>query len=114
MRILNLPSIAYRRSRGDMIEVYKILHDAYTTNKDILKVKTAITRGPALKLEKHRFNNNVRKMAFSVRVASPWNSLPDNVTAAPSLNAFKNRLDHHWRGFMYSMEPPAIPGYYAV
>jgi len=25
-----------------------------------------------------------------------WNSLPDVVVTAPSLNIFKNRLDKHW------------------
>ena len=34
MRVLDLPSLEYRRMRGDMIEVYKIthgLHDPLTT-----------------------------------------------------------------------------------
>ena len=26
-----------------------------------------------------------------------WNSLPNNVVNAPSVNAFKNRLDKYWK-----------------
>jgi hypothetical protein len=34
----------------------------------------------------------------SVRIAKYWNKLPDNITNAPSTNAFKNRLiDKHWK-----------------
>ena len=29
LRALNIPSLEYRRSRGDMIETYKILHTIY-------------------------------------------------------------------------------------
>ena len=29
LKKLNLPTLKYRRQRGDMIEVYKILHDIY-------------------------------------------------------------------------------------
>jgi len=32
LKILNLPSLVYRRVRGDMIEVYKFLHDLYTVD----------------------------------------------------------------------------------
>ncbi|KAK3757931.1 hypothetical protein RRG08_058245 [Elysia crispata] len=38
----------------------------------------------------------VRSNFFSERVVSGWNSLPESVLSAPSVNAFKNRLDSHW------------------
>jgi len=31
-----------------------------------------------------------------MHVTNLWNSLPDTVVAAPSLNICKNRLDKHW------------------
>ena len=31
LKALNLPTLAYRRTRGDMIETYKILNDKYDT-----------------------------------------------------------------------------------
>ena len=44
-----------------------------------------------------RFNTAVRKNSYSVRIAKYWNKLSDNITNAPSINAFKNRLDKHWK-----------------
>jgi len=32
LKKLNLPTLKYRRHRGDMIEVYKILHGIYDTD----------------------------------------------------------------------------------
>ena len=45
----------------------------------------------------HHYNvaNNIRKYSFVSRVADIWNSLPDYVVEADSLNAFKNRLDNY-------------------
>ena len=34
-----------------------------------------------------------------------WNVLPDHVVEAPSVNAFKGRLDRHWQGLRYHMYP---------
>ena len=45
LRILKLPSIAYRRSWGDMIEVYKLLTEKYSTNKGLLKITETIVQG---------------------------------------------------------------------
>ena len=54
-------------------------------------------RGNNKKLFVQRSRLDIRKHNFSVRVAKTWNSLPDAVVEAPSLNAFKNRLDTRWR-----------------
>ncbi len=39
---------------------------------------------------------NLTKHFFNRRVTNTWNALPHNIVLAPSLNAFKNRLDSHW------------------
>ena len=39
---------------------------------------------------------NCRKYFFSHRSVGEWNQLPQEVIDAPSVNAFKNRLDHFW------------------
>ena len=36
------------------------------------------------------------RLQFSYRVTSLWNCLPEEVMSAPSLNAFKARLDNYW------------------
>ena len=33
---------------------------------------------------------------FTQRVVGPWNSLPEQVISAPTLNSFKTRLDKQW------------------
>ena len=96
LRILRLPSIAYPRSRGDMIEVYILLTGKYSTNEGLLKIsRNSSTRGYHLKLEKQRFRLQIRKHSFPIRVVNPSNSLPKHVVLAPTLYTFKNRLDRY-------------------
>ena len=39
---------------------------------------------------------DLRKCCFSNRVRTLWNSLPDIVVKAESVNSFKRRLDRFW------------------
>ena len=95
---LDIPSMAYRRSRGDMIEVYKYTHGIYKVKVQPVTVdRTSITRGHSYKLQKPRCNNATRQHFFSNRVVDTWNKLPDTVVTAPSLNSFKTRLDILWK-----------------
>jgi hypothetical protein len=98
LKFLKLPTLSYRRLRGDMIEVYKILTNKVNTN-ELLQLglsKCTNTRGNALKLDTIRTKYDIRKHFFSVRIVSVWNSLPDCVINALTTNAFKNALDKHW------------------
>ena len=36
LKRMDLPSLRYRRFRGDMIETYKYTHSKYTVNEDLL------------------------------------------------------------------------------
>jgi len=38
----------------------------------------------------------LRKYSFCARVVNIWNSLPNEVVEANTVNVFKNRLDKHW------------------
>jgi len=51
------------------------------------------TRGNGSKLEEGRFRLIIREKTFTVRVVRDWNTLPSKGVDAPSLEAFKARLD---------------------
>ena len=70
---LKLPSLYYRRMRGDLIEVFKIVHGIYdpiTTKSLLTRVSdSSITRKHnKFKLTKQRTNKNGYKYFFTNRV----------------------------------------------
>ena len=71
-------------------------HENYDIEPLLKQDKDRSRRGHSLKLTMSGSTKEVRHNYFSIRVVSKWNSLPDSVVSAPSLNAFKNRLDKHW------------------
>ena len=82
---LKLPTLRYRRTRGDMIEVYKILTElgyCRSGNLELELHKKSVTRGHNLKLVNSKCHYDLRKYSFAVRVVNIWNSLPDSVISA--------------------------------
>jgi len=49
-----------------------------------------------MRLEKSRVKYDLRKFSFSNRVVNIWNSFPNWVVSANTVNAFKARLDKFW------------------
>ena len=91
---IKLPTLVYRRIRGDMINVFKYLHSSYLVNQNFLiKANDTTTRWNTLKLVKVHNRTLRRQGCFSQRVVDWWNSLPETVVQAPSVNTFKNRFD---------------------
>jgi len=81
-----------------MIEVFKTVHIFYYS-RAVIKLNFysfSTARGNKFKLQKFNCHYNIRKYLFVSRVVNIWNSLPDHVVEADSLNAFKNRLDKYW------------------
>ena len=98
---LNLPTLAYRRLRGNMIETYKHFHEYDPSilppsfcplNRHSHSHKYQLQ--PIRPLDGER---GVHQNSFCCRVVDTWNSLPCSVVDAPTLDTFKNRLDDHWK-----------------
>ncbi len=108
LKQLRLPSLVYRRHRGDMIQTYKIMHHKYDLDeKQFFKTPTdGRTRGHSYKLFKERSETAVRRNFFSRRVIDLWNELPESVVSAKDVDVFKQRLDSHWlnRDWLYDFE----------
>ena len=94
---LQLPSLSYRRYRGDMITTYKILNNLIAIDpKDFFEFSPMqSTRGHEQKLYKHLSKSFLRRNFFSNRIINSWNSLPPYVIKSTTLISFKNNLDLH-------------------
>jgi len=66
------------------------------------------TRGKRQKLEHQKFQTNMRKNFFTVRMTEHWNRLPKEVVKSPSLEIFKICLDLTWA--TYCREPALAEG----
>jgi len=107
LRCMDLPSLLYRQLRGDAIETYKYLHGQYRTNYLSLfymfdPQSGVSTRGHSLKLQKRDCKSMLRANVLGVRIVNFWNSLPENVVSAESVNCFKSRFDCHCQHLRYS------------
>jgi len=99
LKTLKLHSLQQRRLRGDLIETYKILTGKERVDSQLFCQSATDShnlRGHSLKLFLPRCSTTARRTFFSTTVVSHWNSLPHHVVKAPSVNAFKNRLDKYW------------------
>jgi ribonucleases P/MRP protein subunit RPP40 len=100
LKKMNLPTLVYRRERGDAIEVYKYMHGKYSVDDTTIlprqQNKGMTTRGHDLKLLKRNCHGQIRANFFGYRVVNHWNSLPREVVHASSVNCFKGRYDR-WR-----------------
>ena len=102
LAFLKLPSLEFRRLRGCLIEVYKILHGFYDTKTttNLFQLASSSTRGHNFKLTKHATNTNIFKNYFTNSMINTWNNLSKETVNAPSVNAFKNRIDRELRDYM--------------
>ena len=100
---VGLSTLEDRRVRGDMIQVWKILHgkedvDAGTWFQMAAAGATHATRqaGHPLNIVKPRARLELRNNFFSVRICDKWNGLPNSIREAKSINSFKNAYDEHY------------------
>ena len=98
---LDLPTLLFRRRRGDTIEMFKHFH---TYDKATLAPSFKPRERPS---RKHRFQlytpqekdglTGPQSNFFFQRTTKMWNDLPSYVVDADNVNQFKNRLDEIWK-----------------
>ena len=109
---LKLPSLTYRRLRGDMIETYKHFR---SYDKDILPPAFRSRNRPSRthSYQLHRMKpsdgeRGVQNNSFYYRIADTWNNLPSDVVEAPTIDTFKNRLDKFWKDLPLKFDHTSI------
>ena len=102
LRCLGLPSLKYRRLRGDMIMTYNILHGYLDIDESIFFVRSwNSTRGHPFKLFKPPVIREVHQKFYSQHVITNWNALPSYIVEANSVNSFKALLDDYYKDTIY-------------
>ena len=95
LRELGLFSLQRRTLRGDLTVAFQYLRGEYKQKGEWLftRVDSDRTRGNGLKLRQRRFRLDTRRKFFTQRAVKHRNRLSKEVVDAPSLEAFKARLD---------------------
>ena len=95
---LKMTTLQERRTRGDMIEAYKIINGKEDINpnkffkfKHVYRGDPELTRG--LIIDKKNWNCKPRSNTFSIRVENPWNNLEKVEVESTSTSAFKGNYD---------------------
>ena len=97
LKVLGLISLEERQTRGDLIQVFKLIKGIDNVDyREFFQLADGNrTRGHSFKIIKVRSKLQIRINFFSQRVVNKWNELPQYVVEAESVNAFKNRLDRY-------------------
>ena len=96
LRALNLTTLAYRRQRNDVIQVYRIVNKIDNIPFETFFKKNERNRGHSLKLVKPRANSKIRQNSFSNRVIDHWNDLSESDVMSSDLIAFKTAIEKKW------------------
>ena len=111
LKILDLPTLVYRRARGDMIEVFKHIHsyDALTiTPKFCLNTRPSRQHKYQLTMtEPNDGERGPQRNSFYYRTVKKWNTLPKIVVEAGTIDTFKNQLDSAWKDAPWRFDPTA-------
>ena len=93
---LKLPTLAYRRNRGDAILTYELMTANILPALFPTVGPNSRTRGHYLKLVKQPTLSRVHTQFFSSRIVNSWNKLSEETVTAESVDIFKRRLDTQW------------------
>ena len=114
LKKLKMPTLKYRRLRGDMSETFKIINGIYDRDvtEGLLDLdQNTRTRRNDKKLKKKYSKLNIRKFSFTNRIVDIWNSLPNQVMTAKTVNNFEINLDKYWEAqeFKYKQTNILLP-----
>jgi hypothetical protein len=83
----------------EILRFFEFMDDCYSIwkkfNKFFCSQTNVYARGHSAKIQKQTASTRQRSSFWSVRTVKDWNSLPEEVVLAPTLNSFKNRLGKH-------------------
>ena len=94
LRRLKLPSLQYRRKRGDMIQTFKIMRGFDRIDPAVFFkfLPSQVTRGHSFKIHKQHAQRQVRSQSYSIRVINDWNNLPAHVVNAETVTSLRRGL----------------------
>ena len=98
-KAVSLMTLEQRRKRGDMIEVWKLMHghEKIDTSQLLTRVEDHSERTTRstdnLMLVPPNTRLEVRRNFFSSRIVAPWNQLPVAIKKASSIDSFKFNYD---------------------
>jgi ribonuclease P/MRP protein subunit RPP40 len=97
---MNLTTLETRRERGDLIQLYKLIHGFDCVNWPSCINLTPPTfeliqsRRHKMQLQRELVRNCVpRHNYFTNRVVNNWNKLPGQIVYAPTVNSIKAQID---------------------
>ena len=114
LKKLDLPTLQYRRERGDMIQVWKHFntYDRATLSSNFRPIPRE-TRKHSYQLTRNRPKDGklgIQSNSFYFRVATVWNDLDPKVVESENINTFKARIDAAWadKPNKFTIEAPSI------
>ena len=107
LRRLSLIPLEQRRLRGQLIETYKYLESVNCVESLGL---FSVDRHPRVRHNGRKLlgfarRTTVAQQFIPTRIVGTWNALLAHVVIAPSVHAFKARLDRYWE-----TNPPWVAG----
>ena len=91
LQYLKLQSLERRRLNQDLIMCYKIVRGMVDVNFQTFFTLSG-SSSHCYKISFHHYRVNARLNFFSNRVIAVWNSLPETVVTAPTIDIFKSLL----------------------
>jgi len=93
---LNLWTLEERRTRTDLIKVYKIIHGLTTVKfESFFEFEKLFQKTrPYLQVKEESFQQGSASPFFTGRIINMWNSLNERTVTASTLNCFKRNMEY--------------------